>query len=116
MEMETVWFVNGVQDADIWILPQTEDNMKTTLWGTASVSGVKTGERRETPLCEPGDDGLRMLRMIDTRHFYYSANGITLKAGWTLQVKQNDLHAVTLELSDENGVLISTYNVFSARL
>ena len=116
MKIETVWFVNGVKDADIWILPQTEKNLKTTVWGTATASGVKTGERRETPLCDPGDDGLCMFRMIDTDHYYYSANGITLKVGWTLQLKQNDLHAVTLEVSDENGVLIQTYNVFAARL
>lgn len=26
-------FVNEAEAAGIWILPQTEDNMKTTVWG-----------------------------------------------------------------------------------
>ncbi len=116
MEGQTVCFINGVKDADIWILPQTEGNLKTTVWGTATASGVKTGENRETPLCEPGDDGCYILRMIDTDHYFYSANGITLKAGWSLQIKKNDMHSVTLEVSDESGALIGTYEVFAARL
>ena len=31
--MIEVTFVNEVEDADIWILPQTEENLKTTVWG-----------------------------------------------------------------------------------
>jgi rhodanese-related sulfurtransferase len=116
MEQQTVWFLNGVKDADVWILPQTESNLKTTVWGTATASKVQTGERRETSLCAPGDGGYYMLRMIDAEHFYYSANSITLKAGWTLEIKGDDLHSVTLEVSDENGALVSTYEVFAARL
>ena len=112
----TVTFINGVRDADVWILPETEANLKTTLWGTATAAQVITGERRETPLCDPGDDGLYILRMIDSDHFYYSANGITLRAGWTMEVKGAELHSVTLEVTDENGVLNNTYAVFAARL
>ena len=113
---QTVVFRNGVKDADVWILPQTKDNLKTTLWGTATVSNVKTGESREAPLCDPGDDGLYILRMIDSSHFYYSANGIVLKAGWTMEIKGSDLHSITVEVTDENGVLNHTYEVFAARL
>ena len=113
---QTVTFVNGVQDADVWILPQTAENLKTTLWGTATASKVQTGESREAPLCEPGDDGLYLLRMIDTDHFYYSVNGITLQAGWTMRLAGEDMHSVTLEVTDENGALNGTYKVFAARL
>ena len=112
----TVTFVNGVRDADVWILPETAENLKTTLWGTATAAKVATGERRETPLCAPGDDGLYILRMIDTDHFYYSANGITLQPGWTLEIKGAELHHITLEVTDENGVLNNSYKVFAARL
>ena len=66
----TVTVINKIKDADIWILPQTEKNLKTTVWGTATVSKLKTRESRPTPLCEPGDDGLYIFRMIDTDSFY----------------------------------------------
>ena len=112
----TVTFVNEVKDADVWILPQTEKNLKTTVWGTATLSGVSVGESRQAPLCEPGDDGLYMFRMIDTGHFYYSANGIVLKAGWTARLRGDDLYSYTLEVTDETGAVDNTYEVFSARL
>ena len=113
---KTVTFINGVKDADVWILPKTEKNLKTTVWGKATVSKVKTGESRQTVLPQPGDDGLYILRMIDTDSFFYSADGITLEDGWTIQIKGDDLKSVTLEVSDENGALKNTYEVFAARL
>lgn len=112
----TVTFVNGMPDADVWILPETEQNLKTTVWGTASASEVKTGESRPTPLCEPGDNGLYLFRMIDVDGFYYSVSSVTLQAGWRMQIKGEDLHAVVLEVTDENGDLQNAYTVFAARL
>lgn len=112
----TVTVINKIKDADIWILPQTEKNLKTTVWGTATVSKLKTSESRQAPLCEPGDDGLYIFRMIDTDSFYYSANGIKLESGDTLEIKENDDKACALEVRDENGNVKNTYEVFSARL
>ena len=112
----TVTVINKIKDADIWILPQTEKNLKTTVWGTATVSKLKTSESRQAPLCEPGDDGLYIFRMIDTDSFYYSANGIKLENGDTLEIKENDDKACALEVRDENGKIKNTYEVFSARI
>ena len=113
---KTITLINGVQDADIWILPRTEKNLKTTVWGTATAAGVKTGESRSAPLCDPGDDGLYLFRMIDTDSFYYSAGDITLEAGWSMEIKGSDLHDIIIEVKDENGQLNNTYQVFAARL
>ena len=113
---QTVTFRNGVKDADVWILPDTEANRKTTVWGTATAAKVKTGEDREAPLCDPGDNGLYLFRMIDTDSFYYSASGIELKAGWTMRLTGEDLHSITLAVTDENGALQRSYEVFAARL
>ena len=112
---KTVNFVNGVTEADVWILPDTEANRKTSLWGTATVSKIPTGETRQAPLCEPGDEGLYMLRMIDADSYYYSVNGITLQADWTIEIREDD-HQYFVEVSDENGKLQSTLEVFAARL
>ena len=112
----TVTVINKVKDADIWILPQTEKNLKTTVWGTATVSKLKTDESRQAPLCEPGDDGLCIFRMIDTDSFYYSANGIKLENGDTLEIKETEAQICALEIRGENGKVKNTYDVFSARL
>lgn len=113
---KAVTFVNSVQEADIWILPKTEENLKTTMWSTATAKSVKTGESRKTPLCEAGDEGQYIFRMIDTDEMYYSANGIKLEAGWTAEVKGDDLYSITLEVKNADGEVDATYEVFAARL
>lgn len=113
---KTATFINDVNDADIWILPQTEKNLKTTVWGTATAAAVKKGESRSFELCEPGNGGMYIFRIIDTDGFFYSANNISLQAGQTLRIKENDVMSFTLEVVDEKGALQSTYEVFAARL
>ena len=111
---KTVTFVNSVRDADAWILPQTAANLKTTVWGTATVPKAKTGESRQVPLCEAGDGGLYIFRMIDADGFFHSANGIVLEDGWRVKVGGED--GVVLEVWDVDGVLQNTHEVFVARL
>ena len=65
---KTVTFVNAVRDADAWILPQTAANLKTTVWGTATVPKAKAVESRRVPLGEAGDGGLYIFRMINSYH------------------------------------------------
>lgn len=113
---KTATFINEANDADIWILPKTEKNLKTTVWGTATAAAVKKGESRSFELCEPGEGGMYIFRMIDTDGLFYSANGIMLKAGHTLRIKENDIMSFTLEVADEKGALQSTYEVFAAKL
>lgn len=111
---KTVTFVNAVRDADAWILPQTAANLKTTVWGTATVPKAKTGESRQVPLCEAGEGGLYIFRMIDADGFFHSANGIVLEDGWRVKVGGED--GVVLEVWDGDGVLQKTHEVFVARL
>ncbi len=113
---KTMICINDVNEADIWILPDTEANRKTTLWGTATASEIKKGESRELSLCEAGDEGLYLFRMIDTDGFFYSAGGITLEEGWTLQIEGDDLQTFSVEVTDENGDPKGFYEVFAARL
>ncbi|MBR0413703.1 MAG: hypothetical protein IJI67_01365 [Clostridia bacterium] len=113
---QTVTVINEVKEADIWLLPDTEANRKTTLWGTATAAKVSTGESRTAPLCEAGDNGHYLLRMIDSDSFYYSANDISLKAGDTLTIKGNEDGGASAAVTDESGKVLATYDVFSARL
>ena len=113
---KTVTFVNTVRDADAWILPQTAANLKTTVWGTATVPRAKTAESRQVPLGEAGDGGLYIFRMIDADGFFHSANGIVLENGWRMKVGERAGEGCVLEVLDGDGVLQKTHGVFSARL
>ncbi|MCR5636864.1 MAG: hypothetical protein K6F76_06805 [Clostridiales bacterium] len=112
----SIIFINEVNDADVWILPQTGENLKTTVWGTPTISKAKTGESRHAPLYDAEDDGLYILRMIDTDGCFYAADGIKLEPGWTIEIKGNVLELITVEVKDEKGVLTGTYDVFAAKL
>lgn len=112
----TITFINSVSDADVWILADTEANLKTTLWGKATISKIPKGENRQAPLCEPGDEGLYLFRMIDTDKYYYSVDHIAIEDGWTVEIKGEELHLITIEVTDVNGALVNTYEVFAARL
>lgn len=112
----TVTFRNEVRDADVWILPQTPEILKTTVWGTPTVPKAKRGESRQVPLREPGEGGFHVFRMIDAEGFFHSANGIVLEDGWTLEIAGGGLQPVVLAISDGNGVLRQTRETFSARL
>ena len=111
---KSVTFVNEVRDADAWILPQTAANLKTTVWGAATVPKVKTVESREVTLGEAGEGGVYMFRMIDVDGFFYSANEVVLEDGWRVKVGGED--GVVLEVWDGDGVLQNTHEVFVARL
>ncbi len=112
----SIIFINEVNDADVWILPQTGENLKTTVWRTPTISKAKSGESRHAPLYDAEDDGLYILRMIDTDGYFYAADGIKLEPGWTIKVTGNDFESVTVEITDEKGALIKTYEAFTARL
>ena len=112
----TVMVINGVTDADVWLLPDTQANRKTTVWGIATAAQVKTGESRSTSLCEAGDDGAYLLRAIDTNGFYYSADGVALHDGWTVKITETEPMSAALEVTDEYGAPQHTYDVFVAQL
>lgn len=114
-EGKTVTFQNGVTEGDLWILPHTQENRKASLWGAASLAGVKTGESRLLPLPEPGEEGLYLFRMIDAEGFYYAADGLTLEEGWTLEIREED-GSFTLEIRDGAGEIKDAREVFAARL
>ena len=116
VKTDTITVENEIKEGDVWIIPNTQENLKTSVWGKATVAKIAVGESRETLLCEPGDEGLYLFRMIDTDEFYYSANGIALDTGDTLVIKGSDESGVTLEVKNEKGTVINSYDVFSARL
>ena len=103
-EMMKIRFVNEVEDTDLWILPQTEKNLKTSLWGTATVAMLKKEDAIEISI-EETSDHLYILRLIDQRGALYSANDFELHDGDTIvfDAIDDDFVRARLTLLDKEG-------------
>ena len=103
-EMMKIRFVNEVEDTDLWILPQTEKNLKTSLWGTATVAMLKKEDAIEVAI-EKTSDHLYILRLIDQRGALYSANDFELHDGDTIifDAIDDDFVRARLALLDKEG-------------
>lgn len=106
---------NNVEEADFWILPQTVKNVKTTVWGTPTVSKMKSGERKTVSV----PDGEKyIVRVIDSQSAYYAANEVVLANNNTLRFQTSgSKYDAALAVIDENGNTVSTKeNVFEGAL
>ena len=112
----SVSFVNDVDEADVWILPQTKENLKTTLWGTPTLSKLKKGEKEIADI--GGETEKFIIRIIDTDHAYYAVNDIVLGDGYTVRFKtEESKFDAEIVVLDENGnKTASKENVFEGML
>ena len=110
-----VTFYNGVREADVWLLPETEEIKKTTLWGEATLPRLGAGASREAALPAPGPSGLYALRVIDTEGMYYAADGLRLASGDVLMLSEEKTRTV-LTVTRANGAPEEQYAVFAAKL
>lgn len=108
----SVTFINDVEEADIWILPQTEENLKTSLWGTATISKLKPGERKTISIND-FEKGRYIVRIIDEDKAYYSANDIILKENYTVHFQTDgSKYEAELVTLDQNGRTVSASKAF----
>ena len=112
-----VTFRNEVEQADLWILPQTEENLKTSLWGTPSAGALGVGESAELCLTEDESAEAWLVRIIDTDHAYYAAQDLRLEDGYTVvfQSEGAKFDAV-IEVRDENGTVVYAAEAFTGVL
>ena len=82
-------FVNSVNQADVWIINNTEENRKTSTWGTASIKDAEQ-EKDYSVTLEKNSDDTYLFRMIDVDGIYYESNAITLKEGYSLLIFRSD--------------------------
>lgn len=107
-----VTVVNEVEEADVWILPQTEENLKSSVWGTASVGKLGVGEAAELEL-EGSDSSAWIVRIIDADHAYYSVQDLTLEDGYRIVFQSADSKFdAVIQLQDESGAVLSTSEAF----
>ena len=117
MQEITVGFVNEVTEADVWVLPQTPENLKTTLWGAATVSGLAAGERKELRLSRTAEDQVWMVRILDRDHGYYAARDLVLDEGYCIEFRSDgDRLQAVLRVLDRDGKEVSSQGAFVGTL
>lgn len=112
----SVTFKNEAEAADVWILTQTEKNLKTSLWGRATVGKSEPGGERALTLFGDDPDGIYIFRAIGDDSMYYEANDVVLHNGCVVTfVKGEDINSYKLAVADEDGS-VREYSVFAAML
>ena len=113
----TVSIVDDVAPSSVWIIRDTPENRKTSVWGTAMVKPSELGKEYsfDIPL---SDDEKYLFHMIDEDGIYYSADIPKLLDGWKVRIyaDENSSDEVILQIYDASGALISECSVFSAAL
>ena len=113
----SVILVNELTEADFWILPRTEENLKTTTWGKATAADLGENASVRLSLAALGGPGTYIFRAITPKGMYFSADGVELKDGYVLTLKKNgEIAEWVLEVADADGEPVGTYEVFGARL
>lgn len=111
----TISVTNNFTEADIWILPDTQENRKTTLMGQAQ---IKSGAEEDTvKLKLSSETDKYLVRMIDTAQMYYSADGVEIENGQSLIIRKGEGNmSAVIEIISSEGEMINEYEMFSARL
>ena len=108
---------NEVEEADIWVLPQTEENLKSTLWGTATIGKLGAGETADVYLTVRDDAQAWLVRIIDRDHAYYSVQDLLLQDGFKVVFRsEGSKYEAVIEVLDENGSVVSQTRAFRGKL
>ena len=111
----SVTFINDVEQADIWILPQTKEILRTTVWGKSTISKLKSGEEKTVSLNDT--EGKFIVRIIDRNSAYYAADEITLRDGYKIHFKTEDTkYESTIDIVDTNENTLLSKNAFKGVL
>lgn len=103
-------------DADIWIIQDNQKNRKTSSWGPVTAGKLDTGNARDIAVTE-APDGRYLIRIIDASGLYYEANGLLLKNGETIVIKDgSEKMSAIVEVQAEEGRIVCSYDMFVASL
>ena len=113
----SISFQNEVEEADVWLLPQTEENLKTSLWGTPSAGALEKGASAELALTNPEYAEAWLVRIIDRNKAYYSAQDLQLEDGDTVVFKsEGSKFDAVIELHDASGAVVFSAEAFTGVL
>lgn len=113
VEKIRVFIKNNVANADVWIIPNTEKNRKTTVWGAATAKiSYKDECTADVVLSENGE---YLFRMIDYRQTFYASKCIPIMNGFSVVVSEKNEY-ILLEIRDINAEIVYSEEILGARL
>lgn len=108
--------MNKIKTADIWILPDTEKNRKTTVWGKATFPKLQVQDNKTTAKITSDADKY-IVNMIDIDKMYYSAVSIELEEHQSIVIREGDeLMSAFVDVYSDDGAKLAEYEMFVARL
>ncbi len=115
-EIITISYVNEISTADVWIIADTPENHKTSIWGTATLKDAEPEKEYSTDI-EKSDDDHYLLRMIDKDELYYESGSFELKDGYSLLVCEGDsFQEPLIIIYDDTGEKAEELTIFCAAL
>ena len=108
---------NQITTADIWIIPDTEANRGTSVWGTATVAELGA-KQTQTAFVEKSENGdTYLIRIIDENQMYYSADGVVLHENASIVLKEGtEPMSAVVEVYGADGTPEAEYSMFVASL
>lgn len=110
----SVSFTSQIESADIWIIPNTEENRKTTNWGKATIPKAIAGGEYSVSLPDI-ESHEYLLRMIDDDHMYYESGYFWLLNGYTMEITGGD-DVFMLVIHSPDGKTTTKNSVFKSSL
>ena len=107
--VETVSFINEVEETDVWILPDTEENRKLP-YSSPTIDDLALNGTSDVSLEADGD---YVIHMFSSDGMYYGVEGVALRAGDTVRFVRQGF-GFALEVTDGEGDPVSSYEVFGA--
>ena len=116
METIEIGYVNEISTADVWIIPDIEENHKTSLWGTAALKGAEPEKEYSADIVKSSDDRY-LLRMIDVDELYYESGSFTLLEGYSLLIYgTDDFSEPHIVIYDDRNEIVEDFGIFCAAL
>lgn len=108
---------NQVKTADIWIMEDTNENRKQSVWGGTTVKECAVETPQQLTIKNVSDDNLYIVRMLDDKGLFYEACNVEITEGQSIVIKSedNDLRTV-VSAYDTEGSLQNEYEMFAAAL
>lgn len=113
----TITFDNQVRTADIWIMEDTPENRKQSVWGGTTMKACAANAPQQIMLEAVSADDLYIIRMIDDHGLYYEACDVEITDGQTVVIQSNEKDLGTsVYVYDGEGNLVNEYEMFVAAL
>lgn len=115
-DMIEISISNQVAEADIWVIPDTEENRKSSVWGSATLSKADTQGTQSISVQIPAGTGRYLIRMIDIDEMYYAADDIVLADHQSIVIRKGEDMSAIVEVYCADGTPAAEYAMFVARL